>query len=363
MSHGNFICIITDNDQCNYPNPVFQAFRQITTDYRLKRYAITKITMNESLSDIRSNGSLGDLNGTEDSRTLINQNTYILPLTIFCLALCIFGLLGNGIVIWFLVLKIKRTPFTVYILNLAIADFIFLFGLCVWMMYTFCYLNGWRTSVFENNYVAFITGLFYNFGFNSSIYILMVIALERCLAAVYPFWYQCQRPQNLSTYMCIIFWLLSLLVTGLENIICSDGAQYPDPGSENCTNVYFFTSALYLLIVPIMVLSSVTLIVTIYTASTHWHHTKLYIVIVISVTIFLISVVPARILGLLLYFNVLQTGEFLIAFFFATSLCSAFNCSANPYIYMAVGWFGKQKTETNSMKQVLEKLFKEATAK
>ncbi|XP_073422184.1 mas-related G-protein coupled receptor member H-like [Dendrobates tinctorius] len=319
--------------------------------------------MNESLSDISSNGSIGDLNGTEDSQTSINQIPYLLPLTIFCLVLCIFGLLGNGVVIWILCLKIKRTPFTVYILNLAVADFIFLIGLWVWMMYTFCYLNGWTTSVFEEYYVAFIIGLFYNFGFNTSIYILMVIALERCIATLYPFWYQCQRPQNLSVYMCIVFWLLSLLVTGLENIICSNGAQYQDPGSENCTHVYFFTSALYLMIVPLMVLSSITLVVTIYTASTRWQYTKLYIVIVISVTIFLISVVPARILGLLLYFNVLQTGEFLVAFFFATSLCSAFNCSANPYIYMAVGRFTKQKIESGSIKHVLEKLFKEVTTK
>ncbi|KAG8571645.1 hypothetical protein GDO81_011731 [Engystomops pustulosus] len=312
--------------------------------------------MSESLNRFSNNGSTDNLNGTEDK-----HKTYALPLTIFSLTLCGLGLLGNGIVIWFLYLKIKKNPFTIYILNLALADFTFLFGLFVWMMYTFCYLNGLRTSAIKESYLAFIIGLLYNFGFNASVYLLMIIALERCLAALYPFWYQCQRPRNLSTFICIAFWLLSMLVTGLENIICANVAHYHDPSSENCTYVYFFTSALYLTVVPIMIFSSVTLVFTIQTTLIRWHHAKLYIVIVISVTVFLISVVPARILGLLLYFNVLQTKDFLVAFFFATSLCSAFNCSANPYIYMAVGTCGKQKMEEASIIHVLEKVFQEVT--
>ncbi|KAG9479286.1 hypothetical protein GDO78_012777 [Eleutherodactylus coqui] len=317
--------------------------------------------MNESLN-FSNNGSTGGLNGTEESQSSIKTKTYALPLTIFALILCALGLLGNGIVIWFLCLRIKRNQFTIYILNLAVADFTFLFGLWVWMMYTFCYLNGLRKSVIEQTYMAFITGLFYNFGFNASTYFLMIIALERCIAAKYPFWYQCQRPKNLSTYMCLMFWLLSVLVTGLENFICVDGKQYLDPGSENCTYVYFLTSALYLTVVPIMVVSSITLIVTVQMTSKLWHHVKPYIVIAISVTVFLMSVVPARILGLLLYFKILQAEEYLVAFFFATSLCSAFNCSANPYIYIAIGRLGKEKMEESSIKHVLEKVFKDVAA-
>ncbi|XP_069816310.1 mas-related G-protein coupled receptor member H-like [Dendropsophus ebraccatus] len=312
--------------------------------------------INESLDDFINNASW---NGTEDNQSLTKQDTYALPLTIFSLALSVLGLLGNGIVIWFLCVKIKRNSFTIYILNLAVADFSFLLGLLVWMMYTFCYLNGLSIPAIEQSYLALIIGLLYNFGFNASIYLLMVIALERYLAALYPFWYQFQRPTNLSPYLCTVFWLLSLLVTGLENFICMGAAQYQDPGSENCTYVYFFTSALYLTVVPIMVLSSVTLVAVFW--KKRWHHAKPYIVIVISVMVFMLSVIPARILGLLLYFKVLQTDDFLVEFFFVTSLCSAFNCSANPYIYMAVGRWGKQKIEEGSVKHVLEKVFKEAT--
>ncbi|KAM5158244.1 mas-related G-protein coupled receptor member H-like [Mantella aurantiaca] len=307
------------------------------------------------------NASVEVINGTEDGESSLRRGSYFIPLTVLSLALCVLGLLGNETVFWILCFKIKRTHCTIYFLNLALADFTFLLGLGTWMVYTFCVLNGVRNLDIVEGYIAFFTGLLYNFGFNASIYLLTVIALERCLAVLYPFWYQCYRTKNLSTYVSIMSWLLSLLVTGLENLICTGKQQYQAPGSQSCTNVYFFTSSLYFIIVLIMIISSLTLLFKIQTASKQCHPPKIYIVIVISVTIFLISVVPARILGLLLYFNFLQSDSFFVAFFFITSLCSCFNCSVNPYIYMAVGRWGKLKAEEISVRKMLEKVFKDST--
>ncbi|NXC06400.1 MAS protein, partial [Orthonyx spaldingii] len=40
-----------------------------------------------------------------------------------CLGISLCGLAGNGVVLWFLGFHTKQSPFTVYILNLAVADF------------------------------------------------------------------------------------------------------------------------------------------------------------------------------------------------------------------------------------------------
>uniref|UniRef100_A0A452GUA8 G-protein coupled receptors family 1 profile domain-containing protein n=1 Tax=Gopherus agassizii TaxID=38772 RepID=A0A452GUA8_9SAUR len=50
------------------------------------------------------------------------------PATIYGITwlICLFGLVGNRIVLWFLGFHIKRNPFAVYILNLAISDTFFL---------------------------------------------------------------------------------------------------------------------------------------------------------------------------------------------------------------------------------------------
>ncbi|KAM9308286.1 mas-related G-protein coupled receptor member H-like [Gastrophryne carolinensis] len=307
--------------------------------------------MNEMVAEFNTT-SKNEANTTQENGSVHVKISYYMPLTVFSIALCVTGLVGNVIVFWLLCLKMKRTHFTIYVLNLAVADFTFLFAFCASMVYNFCVLNGVKTSNIVEYYVAYVCELLYNFGFNASMYLLMVIAMERCLAVLHPLWYQCHRPLNLSLCVSILCWLLSMLVTGLEHFLCK--------GSQHCTNVYFFTSALYIVVVLVMVVASLTLLITIQMASKYCHPPKLYIVVVISVTIFLISVIPVRILGLLLYFNVLQSKTLNVLFFFITSLCSAFNCSANPYVYMAVGKWHKCRKEDTSMINIFENMFKDA---
>ncbi|NXS23146.1 MRGRD protein, partial [Mystacornis crossleyi] len=47
----------------------------------------------------------------------------LIPVAGVCLGISLCGLVGNGVVIWFLGFHTKQSPFTVYILNLAVADF------------------------------------------------------------------------------------------------------------------------------------------------------------------------------------------------------------------------------------------------
>uniref|UniRef100_A0A8C5PAR3 G-protein coupled receptors family 1 profile domain-containing protein n=1 Tax=Leptobrachium leishanense TaxID=445787 RepID=A0A8C5PAR3_9ANUR len=234
-------------------------------------------------------------------------------------AVCLFGMLGNGIAFWFLCFRIPLNTYTVYIINLMIADFVYLFFSAILMIMQVDHLMAIR------------------------MFFLLAISIERCLSVYYPIWYRCRRPKHLSLIACLIMWLFACLVmTGLEQFVCTSGQQYLNPGSEYCTNVYFFTSALYIIVVLVLVVSSFTLLFDIQKASKHCHPPKLYIVIIVSATVFLISVIPARILGLLLYFKILNSDTLMLVFFYVTSLCSAFNCSTNPYIYMVVGRFGKR---------------------
>ncbi|KAM4688972.1 proto-oncogene Mas-like [Discoglossus pictus] len=308
--------------------------------------------MNTSSTELK-NASIG---GNE---TFSHMNHFDLPLTTITFTLCVIGLIGNGIVIWFLSLKMKRNQFTIYVLNLAAADFIFLSGFSTFLVYMICVVGGLKKSIAVETYVLSITGLLYNLGFNAGIYLLTAIGLERCLAVLYPFWHQCKRPKNLSVYVCTGLWMLAALVTGLECFMCLGGKPYRTPGSERCTNVYYFTSALYTIVVLTMLVSSVTLLIDIQKASKHCHPPKLYIAIVASVAVFLISVVPARILGFLYYFNILDSEAYLIIFYYVTSICSAFNSSANPYIYLLVGRCGMNKSEEGSIKHILVRVFKD----
>ncbi|KAE8597814.1 hypothetical protein XENTR_v10016609 [Xenopus tropicalis] len=312
-------------------------------------------------NELRRNETEEAINGTGESTGLANKNPSSLPLSVFSLLICFTGLVGNGALFILLRFKVKRNQFILYVINLTVADFIYLVGLSIWMLYMFCSLNGLKSSKIVMKHLAQISDLFYNFGFNTGIYLLTVIGLERCFAVLYPLWYQCHRPKNLALYISTALWLLSALVTGLELFICDGEKHYLLQGSENCTNVYFFTSALYVIVVLIMLWSSVTLLLDIDKAPQHCHSPKLYIIIIASITIFLVSVVPSRILGLLLYFNILSEKKYLVSIFFITSISSAINCSANPYIYIVVSKWGGKKSLKRSLKYMLENIFKEPT--
>ncbi|NXU94654.1 MRGX2 protein, partial [Xiphorhynchus elegans] len=51
----------------------------------------------------------------------ISNKAIVFACLILGVSLC--GLVGNGLVVWFLGFHMKQSPFTVYILNLAVADF------------------------------------------------------------------------------------------------------------------------------------------------------------------------------------------------------------------------------------------------
>ncbi|NWV08138.1 MRGRH protein, partial [Ptilonorhynchus violaceus] len=66
--------------------------------------------------------------GSVDSEEYPPDQCSSIPYTLIafagvCLGISLCGLAGNGVVMWFLGFHAKRSPFTVYILNLAVADF------------------------------------------------------------------------------------------------------------------------------------------------------------------------------------------------------------------------------------------------
>ncbi|XP_069083939.1 mas-related G-protein coupled receptor member H-like [Pleurodeles waltl] len=279
-------------------------------------------------------------------------------LYIVTLVICIIGLVGNSIILWFLFFKMKKNNCTVYIINLAIGDAIFLFGCIIIQVVLICAIDKVEISRRDSENALVFAGVLYNIGFNTSSFVLTAISVERCMCVLLPVWYQHRQLTRQSVIVCFLLWALSCVVMGLESFVCKLDVQYPDPGSESCTGVYLFTSALYLLVVLLMVLSSLTLSIQIRKTSKECHPLRLYIVIMVTVLIFLLSVVPARVVGLLLYFNVVPEEMFLVTFANLTFICTSIYCSANPYVYICVGMWNKH-CFWRSIKQALEKIFKE----
>ncbi|NWS49675.1 MRGRD protein, partial [Probosciger aterrimus] len=104
-----------------------------------------------------------------------------------CMGICVFGMVGNGIVLWFLGFQMKRNYFTVYILNLAVADcslllLFFLLILAYFNMTVICYC----LDSFVPFYQKFVEAVEFlsNFFVLCSLGLLTAISTERCVSVL-----------------------------------------------------------------------------------------------------------------------------------------------------------------------------------
>ncbi|XP_078501148.1 proto-oncogene Mas-like isoform X1 [Lissotriton helveticus] len=299
----------------------------------------------------------------------LETTTAITVLTAICLLFCILGLAGNCMVIFLLGFRIKKNNFTIYILNLAIADFIFL--LCAFVLkvhitiYSMQTLNVVKTGNLAPDWEYILNFDIYLlvaclFGYNTSLYILTAISVERCLAVYYPIWYQCHRPKKLSIVICFILWVISCLVTSSEFFICeqsqyvSEHQRFITKYSQSCKVVYVIIDILsFLIFTPFMVLSSAIMLIKIKKDSWKQQSSKLYIVIVATVVLFLIFGMPIRLVLHVQYKY--QPGLPLWMGDLCPLLCSI-NSSINPFIYWLIG---RQMGGKESFQMILLRIFRE----
>ncbi|XP_006136447.2 mas-related G-protein coupled receptor member H-like [Pelodiscus sinensis] len=254
-----------------------------------------------------------------------------------CLLICLLGLVGNGIVLWFLGFRIKRNPFTVYVLNLAAADFGFLLFLALYRL-------GFILKLF---YSLKYLDLLLAFTYSSSVSLLTAISVERCMSVLFPIWYRCRRPKNMSAILCALLWALSCLLTGLGAYVCFSDSY------ECCQKMLLqLTSMNFLIFTPITVLSSLILIIKVQRSSLRHRPRKLYIVILLNVLFFLLFILPFCIVTF--FQKAINYDYFINSSFMLASL----NSSINPVIYFLIGSYRNQKFR-GSVKKALQSVFEE----
>nr|XP_033775485.1 proto-oncogene Mas-like [Geotrypetes seraphini] len=305
---------------------------------------MTKPTLSLNFSDIKL------INGTELNNSTMRTSISDFIVVYFALAIALLGLVGNGLVLWVLFFRLRKTPFTVYILNLAVADFLLLL---ISMVVLLCIVCGLWIQIEEN---LTITGFLLTAVYYAGLLILTAISVERCLSLIFPFWYRCKRPKYQSSLASAIFWVVSILLTCMEYFGCND-EEYRKSDLK-CDVIIISISTLILLVFsPAMVLSSLILFIKIWTKTWRRHSSTLYIVILVTVVIFILFTLPPRILSLLMYLDIVHVQNFFVMYTWAL-FCNVVNSAANPFVYFFVGSMGKQGVG-RSIQGVLQKVFKE----
>ncbi len=165
----------------------------------------------------------------KDEHAELKQSLNTMSLIVYSLAF-VLGVLGNGVVIWVTGFKMKKTVNTVWFLNLAVADFLFTAFLPLSVTYTamnfhwpfgkfMCKLNS--TLVFLNMF--------------ASVYILVVISVDRCVSVVWPVWAQNHRSVRKASCVSLGVWVLALILS-IPYFIFRDTA--PSFVSEDIINCF-----------------------------------------------------------------------------------------------------------------------------
>ncbi|XP_051004537.1 mas-related G-protein coupled receptor member X2-like [Acomys russatus] len=268
----------------------------------------------------------------------------ILLSLIFALA----GLVGNGIVLWLLGFHMPKNPFSVCILNLAGADFLF-------MCFQIVYCLHVVLDIFYPSLISFplFSFVLVNFAYLCGLSILCAISIERCLSVMWPIWYRCQRPKHTSAVICTLLWVLSLLLSILEGKEC--GYLFDSLGPSWCQTFDFITTAWLITLFVVLLGSSLALVVTIFLGSHRIPVTRLYMIIVSTVLAFLLFSLPYGIYWFLLAWIEIFHSVVPCDFYPVTIFLSCVNSCANPIIYFFVGSIRHRRFQHRTLKLLLQK--------
>ncbi|XP_061463897.1 proto-oncogene Mas-like [Rhineura floridana] len=252
--------------------------------------------------------------------------------TAFISVISLFGLMGNGTVIWFLGFRMKRNPFT-FILNLAVSDL----GVLIFTILL-------RIIICESvhfSHSVYWLGLFclhvFFFMYFTGQYLLTAISIDRCVSVLFPIWHQCHRPSGLSTVVCAIIWifcfLLCLIYFTLEIMRIADIVVFQ----------FLITGGVCF---PLMTISTLVLFIKVCFRSQQRRQGKVLRAILLALLFFALPFNFMYLFG--------RDSFFLNVGF----VCSCLNSSVNQLINFLVG--RKKNTRSReSMKVILQRLFKE----
>ncbi|XP_061572561.1 chemerin-like receptor 1 [Cololabis saira] len=342
---------------------------------------------NGSLYDEGDEYDYRDDHGDDNELGELKQSLKIMSLIVYCLAF-VLGVLGNGVVIWVTGFKMKQTVNTVWFLNLAVADFLFTAFLPLSVTYTAMDFH-WPFGKFMcklNTTISFLNMF-------ASVYILVVISVDRCVSVVWPVWAQNHRNVRKASCVSLCVWVLALILSSPYFIFRDTGPALHSKDIINCFNNFAFsddyqtqsiiqlrhfrhqamTITRFLLgfVIPF------TVIVSCYAVIIHRlrrnpalasQSSRPFKIIAAIIIIFFLCWAPFHIMGLIELVNHTMENEnetldhvIIIGVPIATSLAFLNSC-LNPLLYVFMGQDFKDKVR-KSILNVLENAFQEEVSR
>ncbi|XP_072535119.1 chemerin-like receptor 1 [Salminus brasiliensis] len=198
-------------------------------------FLVNGTEMSPNYNSSAGNGSGEDYYDDYDEHTELRKSLNIMSLIVYCLAF-VLGVVGNGVVIWVSGFRMKKTVNTVWFLNLAVADFLFTAFLPLSVAYTAMGFH-WPFGRFMcklNSTLSFLNMF-------ASVYILMVISVDRCVSVVRPIWAQNHRSVGRASVLSLVVWVFALLLSSPYFVFRDTAPGYDNENVINCFNNFAFS--------------------------------------------------------------------------------------------------------------------------
>lgn len=142
----------------------------------------------------------------------------------------VLGVLGNGLVIWVAGFRMRHTVTTISYLNLAVADFCFTSTL-PFLVVVKVMRGHWPFGWFLCKFIFSIVDI----NLFGSVFLIALIALDRCICVLHPVWTQNHRTVSLAKKVIIGPWVMALLLTLPVIIRVTTVPDKLGPGTVACT--------------------------------------------------------------------------------------------------------------------------------
>lgn len=132
------------------------------------------------------------------------QKVELASVVIYCV-IFVVGILGNGLVIYVTGFRMKRTVNSIWFLNLALADFLFITFLIFTIVSTYHH-HQWYFGPFmcKLNTLVSVVNMF------ASIFLLTAISLDRCLSIWVVVWAQNKRTVRKAQFVSAFIWFAAV---------------------------------------------------------------------------------------------------------------------------------------------------------
>lgn len=148
-------------------------------------------------------GDLEDLKVAHRQR----ETMHIISVVIYIVSF-VLGLVGNGTVIWVTAFKSKKTINSVWLLNLAIADFVFLLFLPLYIDYILRDFHwDFGVAMCKINSFVFVMNMY------ASVLFLTVLSIDRYVSLVHLGWSQRYRTKDRAWRVCACVWLVAVAMS------------------------------------------------------------------------------------------------------------------------------------------------------